>query len=130
MVNISRSIMTNTLTLSSDVINTTTVGFHTQRYIYVRSKLLEIGWKIGENPLRTYMLGITNKLFRSFKFRQRTTPTANVLVKCFRSSSYEVVQFGRSVPTIRRRRLFPFSWQHHTLSRTLNMQAVGFLQSL
>lgn len=89
-VDISRS-MTNTLTLSNDVINSTTLGFHTQRYIYVRSKLLEIGWKIGENPLRTHMFGISNKRIRSFKFRQRTTPTANVLVKCFRYFRYEVV---------------------------------------
>jgi len=79
------------LTVSSDVINSTTVGFHTQRYIYVRSKLLEIGWKIGENPLRKYVSGIPNKLFHSFKFRQRTTPKANVLVKCLRSSRYEIV---------------------------------------
>lgn len=117
------------LTVSSDVSNSTTVGFHTQRYIYVRSKSLEIGWKIGETPLRKYVFGISNKLFHSFKFRQRTTPKANVLVKCLRSSSYEIAWFGRTVPTIRRKRLFPSSWQHHALPHILNMRAVGFLHS-
>jgi len=48
--------------------------------------------EIGENPLRKYVFGISNKLFHSFKFRQRTTPTANVLVKWLRSSRYEVDQ--------------------------------------